>query len=179
MKNSPHGNRRRTNIKQFRCEEILQQSCRKTIHGHQYVIQRAILRHAVVELRLADEEFALLSPVLQEKIIRFVVGRPGGYCVFEGLDFDLLPIAFYINHSCEGNLGCDPEGSLVALRDISKAEELTYDYGLVEARPDFVMECTCGTPSCRKKITGNDWRDPAFRSAHKEFLHPDLRPEPE
>lgn len=128
---------------------------------------------------LTDAEFALLSPALQEKIVRFVVGRPGGYCVFKGLDFDLLPIAFYINHSCEGNLGCSAEGDLVALRDIAHGEELTYDYGLVEAKPEFIMHCTCGTPSCRKIVTGNDWRDPSFRASHKDFLHPDLRPEPQ
>lgn len=70
--------------------------------------------------------------------------------------------ARYINHSCEPNCEAvleadDREIWIVAVRDIRKGEELTYDYGYTvemeswdEARR--LYPCRCGAPSCRGTI---------------------------
>lgn len=78
--------------------------------------------------------------------------------------------AKWINHSCEPN--CETEESddyrvfIVALRDISRGEELYYDYGLVldERLTKTVKEqyrCLCGTPSCRGTMLALKRRRPA------------------
>jgi hypothetical protein len=87
-----------------------------------------------------------------------------GFCsatkdVFYGPpDFNYLSINWYMNHSCEPNVGFDDIGNFVAMRDIVNGEELTWDYSFNETNPNFIMQCECGTPSCRRAITGNDWK---------------------
>lgn len=44
----------------------------------------------------------------------------------------------------------------IALRDIEAGEELTYDYATTDSR-HANFACFCGSPNCRKVITGNDW----------------------
>ena len=63
----------------------------------------------------------------------------------------------HINHSCDPNLGIDGSMKFVAMRDIKKDEELTFDYAMSESS-DYKMKCYCGSKNCRKVITGNDWQ---------------------
>ena len=42
--------------------------------------------------------------------------------------FNLMTIAWYLNHSKTPNVGCDRDYTFYALRDIKKGEELTADY---------------------------------------------------
>jgi len=74
--------------------------------------------------------------------------------------------ARWINHCCEPN--CETQESrqgkrvfVVALRDIARGEELTYDYGLVidEVLTDTLKRdyaCLCGVPSCRGTMLALD-----------------------
>ncbi len=66
----------------------------------------------------------------------------------------------FINHSCEPN--CETQKWLVrgelaigffALRDISKGEELTFDYNF-ERYGDKPMRCYCRSKKCRQFIGG-------------------------
>lgn len=65
--------------------------------------------------------------------------------------------ARWINHSCEPNCEAQEEKGHVyihALRDITRGEELSYDYGLViEEKMSKALKqayaCRCGAPSCR------------------------------
>jgi len=57
------------------------------------------------------------------------------------------------NHSCDPNAGIVRDVFLVAMRDIKKDEEVTFDYPVVTV-DDWQMECRCGSPHCRK-IIGN------------------------
>jgi hypothetical protein len=65
---------------------------------------------------------------------------------------DPAPPLDHINHSCEPNAALGEGLKLRALRPIARGEEITMDYSTTEA--DFVweMSCTCGAPSCRKKL---------------------------
>jgi SET domain-containing protein len=88
------------------------------------------------------------------------------YVFFVGTDYDIdgnTPdnCARYINHSCDPN--CESEiigGSvwIIALRDIQKGEELTYDYGYelegYEQRP-----CRCGATNCCGYIVDKAFRE--------------------
>jgi uncharacterized protein len=68
----------------------------------------------------------------------------------------------YINHSCEPNSGIKGQNFLVALRNIKKKEEITFDYAMClfsENKKDFYsFECKCGSKDCRGKVTSNDWK---------------------
>lgn len=62
----------------------------------------------------------------------------------------------YFNHSCEPNCGLRPDLKLVALTDLEKGEELTYDYSTTMLEHHWKMECSCHKPSCRKIIADFD-----------------------
>jgi len=115
------------------------------------------------------------GPELARKIRSFCIGTPEGFIPPPGFDFNKLSIDWFLNHSCEGNCGFDEDGDFVAIRQIKRGEELSYDYGLVESNPDFSMRCTCGGESCRRIVTGNDWKDKAFQARHRDHMHPHLR----
>ncbi len=112
---------------------------------------------------------------IREKIDAFCIGTPEGFIPPEDLDFNHLSIEWYLNHSCDGNVGFNEDGDFVARRRIAKGEELTYDYGLAESNPKFRMVCSCGSAKCRKIVTGNDWKDPAFRKRNFDYMLPRLR----
>ena len=63
----------------------------------------------------------------------------------------------HLNHSCQPNLGLQGQIVFVALRDIAKDEELTFDYAMTDDEPSE-MVCNCGAPNCRGVITGRDWK---------------------
>jgi uncharacterized protein len=80
-------------------------------------------------------------------------------------DEEYEPVMLFVNHSCEPNLGFAGNVVLAAMRDVEPGEELTTDYALFDTPADS-MECSCGTPSCRRTITGDDWRDPVLRERY-------------
>jgi len=63
----------------------------------------------------------------------------------------------FSNHACEPNIGVRGQIVFVALRDIEAGEELTHDWATTDD-DTYELECKCGVPTCRKIITGQDWR---------------------
>ncbi len=55
------------------------------------------------------------------------------------------------NHSCDPNAGIVRDVELIAMRDIKKDEEVTFDYSII-INDDWVLDCLCGSPLCRKTI---------------------------
>jgi SET domain-containing protein len=58
----------------------------------------------------------------------------------------------YINHSCEPNCGFDSGEPhlMIALKEINKDEELTYDYQMTDTEASFFdINCKCGSQGCR------------------------------
>ena len=80
----------------------------------------------------------------------------------------------YINHSCDPNCWMVGVHTVKARRRIEPGEELTIDYGtmLFEENDGSIMECNCGSPECRKKITIYDWKDPAIQERYKGHFIP-------
>jgi len=72
------------------------------------------------------------------------------------LNSDLL----YVNHSCDPNTAFDlssPDQSkwhVYALKRIVIGESLTYFYPSTEWLMDQPFDCTCGAPSCLRRIEG-------------------------
>ena len=74
-----------------------------------------------------------------------------------------------INHSCNPN--CEVEGKglklwIVAIRDIKKGEELSYDYGFGYDEDYKQFVCKCGAKNCVGYIVreGSRWRIKKSRS---------------
>ena len=81
----------------------------------------------------------------------------------------------YFNHSCSPNAGLKGQIFLVAMRDISAEEEITFDYCMSLSEfegSDFTIEftCGCGSPECRGKVTQKDWRRPDLQQKYKGFF---------
>ena len=81
----------------------------------------------------------------------------------------------FFNHSCNPNSGFKGQIFLVAMQNIKKDEEITFDYAMIvsesfESDVVFEMKCTCGSPNCRKKITESDWKLPELHKKYKGFF---------
>ena len=78
---------------------------------------------------------------------------------------------YFLNHSCDPNLWMSDAVTLVARRDIEPGEELTADYALWEDDENWTMPgaCRCGSPGCRRVITGRDWRLPELERYKGHF----------
>ena len=79
------------------------------------------------------------------------------------------------NHSCNPNSGFKGQIFLVAMRDIKKDEEITFDYAMVVSKSIgsdivFEMECKCGSSNCRKRITEEDWKIPELREKYNGYF---------
>lgn len=72
----------------------------------------------------------------------------------------------FVNHSCEPNCGIAGNVLLVALRDVAAGDELTFDYAMCDSDPYDEFECLCGTATCRRKVTGNDWMIPELQDRY-------------
>src|SRR5690348_5368169 len=79
------------------------------------------------------------------------LGERESFCVQIGrMDYILPDPPFYlINHSCDPNCGINAGMELVALRNIARDEEIHWDYSTTMLERSWVMECRCGSPSCR------------------------------
>lgn len=58
----------------------------------------------------------------------------------------------YTNHSCDPNMGISGRVIFIALRNIKKDEELTFDYSIQGEDKFWQMKCGCGAKNCRKVI---------------------------
>jgi hypothetical protein len=75
----------------------------------------------------------------------------------------------FSNHSCEPNLGVAGQIVFVALRDIGAGEELTHDWAMTDD-DSFEMDCRCGAPTCRRVVTGQDWRRRDLQEKYGEHV---------
>lgn len=118
--------------------------------GH--IVDRKILRDKItpflgpVEIQIDDDLF--VAPVTEEE-----------------RELSML----YSNHSCEPNLGMRGEITFVAMRDISAGEELTHDWAMTD-NDDYSAECNCGASSCRRLLTGKDWRRPDLQKRYAGYF---------
>ena len=92
-------------------------------------------------------------------------------------DFYLAPqnpdevedMSVFINHSCDPNVGFRGQVVYVAMRAISVGEELCHDYSM-ERSDDYTLDCHCGSPLCRGKVTGQDWKLPELQARYGDYF---------
>ncbi len=78
----------------------------------------------------------------------------------------------YVNHSCNPNAGLSGQVCLVAMRDIFPDEEICFDYAMSDTTPYDEFECNCGAPTCRGRVTGNDWMRPELQRRYYGYFMP-------
>lgn len=73
------------------------------------------------------------------------------------LDMILEGTSHFFNHSCDPNAGVRKISELVAIRDIEKGEEITFDYsatiGPNVTEKVWTLDCLCGAKNCRKIVS--------------------------
>lgn len=92
------------------------------------------------------------------------------------------PPARYLNHSCEPSAGVKTNSQgypdFVALRDIAKDEEITYDYAMTEFKHyprsspelEFDLTCHCGATRCRGKFGYFSELQASLKQAYQGFI---------
>jgi hypothetical protein len=81
----------------------------------------------------------------------------------------------WFNHSCEPNAGLRGQLSLVAMRTIESGEEVCYDYAMSDGSAYDEFTCACGSPLCRRDVTGDDWRRPELWARYQGHFSPYLQ----
>jgi len=81
----------------------------------------------------------------------------------------------YVNHSCEPNAGFRNGLILIAIRNISAGEEITWDYSTAIDEQDFQgFRCYCGATQCRGVIRSFRDLSPDIQKRLKPWLLPYL-----
>lgn len=83
--------------------------------------------------------------------------------------------AYYLNHSCNPNSGIRDKVVIVAMRDIKKGEEITLDYSITEADPNWKMKCKCGNRNCRSIIRSIQFLPEEVYQRYEPFVPEFLR----
>ncbi len=101
----------------------------------------------------------------------------GDYAYFIEEEFLIAPLdpknptdEWRMNHCCEPNCGIKGQIVIVAIRDIEVGEELLYDYAMTEVDPNYEFNVVCHYSSCRKIITGNDWKKSELQEKYKGYF---------
>ena len=82
---------------------------------------------------------------------------------------DVDDMSVFINHSCDPNIGFRGQVVYVAMRDIAAGEELCHDYAM-ERSDAYSLDCRCGSPLCRGKVTGDDWKLPELQQRYGHYF---------
>jgi hypothetical protein len=128
---------------------------------------RTISNHGIAEVRqkITNQQnalFALHSFQPGEMIADFSAGTISAeptYLTVQigiGKHITLQPeFLQYINHSCEPNVFFDTSAmKLIALKNVSAGEELTFFYPSAEWKMTQSFNCYCGSPACIGVIKG-------------------------
>src|SRR3989344_7054225 len=82
---------------------------------------------------------------------------------------DSKGFARYINLSCNPNCGIKGKFKIMAIRNIKKGEELTFDYEMSEDS-DWRMKCRCNKKNCRKIIGAFKNLPESIRKKYKNYI---------
>lgn len=88
---------------------------------------------------------------------------------------EMPEVGDFINHSCAPNAGLSGQSALVARHVIHAGEEICYDYAMSDGSPYDEFDCTCSTPDCRGRITGNDWMIADLQERYLTYFSPYLQ----
>jgi uncharacterized protein len=79
------------------------------------------------------------------------------------------------NHSCDPNAGLTGQIGLIAMRAIAAGEEVCLDYAMCDSADYDEFDCACGSPNCRGRVTGEDWKRPELWDRYDGYFSPYLQ----
>ncbi|HEX7787037.1 MAG TPA: SET domain-containing protein-lysine N-methyltransferase [Methylomirabilota bacterium] len=139
------------------------------IHGKGLFAKRPIARGEIVAVKggyvLTKEEWASLEPTLGAADIQISEALFIAPVDQTHRDGSML----FTNHSCDPNLAIQGQIVLVAMRDIAPGEELTVDWATTDDG-DYTLDCRCGSPRCRRVVTGKDWTKPELQARYRGWF---------
>jgi uncharacterized protein len=94
---------------------------------------------------------------------------------FQWLDPSVCNPGCYINHSCNPNSGIRNSVEMVAMRDIIKGEEVTFDYSTSESEDGWYLICHCGEKNCRRIIKPYEFLSKELKLKYRDFVSEYLR----
>eukprot|EP00301_Raphidiophrys_heterophryoidea_P022867 c6917_g1_i1.p1 GENE.c6917_g1_i1~~c6917_g1_i1.p1 ORF type:complete len:354 (+),score=50.47 c6917_g1_i1:106-1167(+) len=83
-----------------------------------------------------------------------------------------------INHSCNPTTVFEDSVTVIARRDISPGDEITFDYACVSTDPETEsppFQCSCGEKNCRGMITTDDWKLEELQKAYWPHFPPFMK----
>jgi hypothetical protein len=96
---------------------------------------------------------------------------------FQWLDPSISNPGYYINHSCNPNSGIRNSVEMVAMRDIKKGEEVTFDYSTSETEDGWYLICHCGEKNCRRIIKPYEFLSKELKLKYRDFVSEYLKRE--
>ncbi|OGI85697.1 hypothetical protein A3A01_00075 [Candidatus Nomurabacteria bacterium RIFCSPLOWO2_01_FULL_39_17] len=82
---------------------------------------------------------------------------------------DPIKYGLYFNHSCGPNAAIEGRVKVVAINNIKKSTEITFDYSLNEADIFWHIKCDCGSKNCRKTIRSIQFLPPKVFNTYKKY----------
>jgi len=115
--------------------------------------------------------------ISRQQLRKKIAPRLGPVEIQIGDDLFIAPVTdqergssmLYSNHSCDPNLGMRGEITFVAMRDIRAGEELTHDWATTDD-DNYSVKCNCGSPNCRRTLTGKDWQRPELQGRYAGYF---------
>jgi uncharacterized protein len=77
---------------------------------------------------------------------------------------------WYINHSCNPNSGIKNSVEIVAMKNISKNEEVTFDYSTSESENGWYLICGCANKNCRRIIRSYRFLSTELKLKYRDFI---------
>jgi hypothetical protein len=116
------------------------------------------------------QEEAALPPEIQDAGLQIAPDL-----VLTPMSSELAGSINHVNHCCDPNAGFQGQMFLVAMRDITKGEEITFDYAMcLGGDIPYQLQCDCGAARCRGQITERDWMIPDLQNRYRGFFQPYL-----
>jgi len=140
-----------------------------TLAGRGVVAVAAIARDEIVAIKaghiVTRAEIAQVTAAAGDLALQI----EDGFYLAPRAPAEVDDMSVFINHSCDPNVGFRGQVVYVALRDIRAGEELCHDYAM-ERSDDYVLDCRCGSPLCRGKVSGEDWKLPELQQRYRGYF---------
>lgn len=118
---------------------------------------------------LSSQDLAEIKEKCFREVENYAIYVADGFFLVTSTDGTLEDKDFF-NHSCRPNTGMRGQIVLVAIRDITPGEEITYDYSMTDAGSGSSFSCCCGSPDCRKTVTERDWMRPELQQNYTDYF---------
>ena len=77
---------------------------------------------------------------------------------------------WYINHSCSPNSGIRNSVNIVAMKNIRRGEEVTFDYSTSESENGWYLICRCESNNCRRIIRSYMFLSAESKQKYRGFV---------